>query len=136
MIRNIHSRSVWRRQILQSLNINFEKQGHGQLRPHFGNKMLELSPVGIDQEHVRMSNQHRHKKKYGSKRSDGIKTSPPDFRSHFQFCNQSNTNAQTNQHPIFKQDYSKLTKTGINFEYKPGIEKSSPAGPAAVSSDL
>lgn len=111
MIRNIHSRSIWRRQILQSHKINFEKRGHGQLRPHLGNKMLELSPVGIDQEHIRMSNNHQHKKKYGSKGSNSIKTSSPDLWLNFQFYNQSKIKHITNQHLILNKTTRNTNQT-------------------------
>lgn len=79
MIRNIHGRSIWRWQILQPLKFNFEKRGHRQLSPDFGNKVMELSPVTIKQEHIWMPNQHQHEKKHGRKGSNCIKTSSPDF---------------------------------------------------------
>lgn len=89
MIGNIHSRSIWRRKILQPFIFNFEKWGHSQRSPDFGNKIMELSPVTIKQEHRRMSNQHQDNKKYSSKGSNSVKTNSPNFHFQFEFYNKS-----------------------------------------------
>lgn len=56
VVRYIHSRSIWWRQILQSLKFNFEKRSNSCCCPNFSNKMMKFSSISIKQQDKGMSN--------------------------------------------------------------------------------
>lgn len=121
MIGNIDGRSIWRRKILQPFIFNFEKRGHGEGSPDFGNKIMKLSPVTVKQEHRWMSNQHHHKKKYSSKGSNSVKTNSPNFCFQFEFYNKLNNNNHIKFQPKQTRHFMLLqTRYRIAFSCRPG----------------